>query len=64
MLKIRVENTCTSETFDLECDGAVITTCNYKDDNCTVKTIIRGGFNVRILKSVRKNINKLFKEIL
>lgn len=64
MVKIRVEDTYTNKVFETECDGAIISTYQRKENDCTLHSVISGSFNVELLKRMYKNIKKNIKELL
>lgn len=43
MVKIRVEDTYTNEVFETECDGALISTCQCKENDCEVLSLFCGS---------------------
>lgn len=62
MVKIRVEDTYTNEVFETECDGALISTCQCKENNRVTHSIVIGRFNIKLLKLIRKDIKEILKK--
>lgn len=61
MIKIRVENAYTNEVFETECDGALISTHQRKENNCVTHSIVIGRFNIKSLKLIKKDIKEILK---
>jgi hypothetical protein len=63
MVKIRVEDTYTNEVFETECDGALISTCQCKENDCEVLSLFCGSFSIKTLKHMRKSIKKILRKV-
>lgn len=61
MVKIRVEDTYTNEVFETECDGALISTHQRKGNNHVAYSAVIGGFNIKLLKLIKKDIKEILK---
>ena len=61
MLKIRVEDTYTNKVFEIECDGALISTHQRKGSNHVANSAVIGRFSIKLLKLIRKDIKKILK---
>ena len=61
MVKIRVEDTYTNEVIETECDGALISMCQRKGNNCVTHPIVIGRFNIKSLKLIKKDIKEILK---
>lgn len=64
MLKIRIEDTDTNETFEIECEGALISAHDPKECDRVIRSFIIGGFDDKGLKCMRENIKKIIKRAL
>lgn len=61
MVKIRVEDTYTNEVFETECDGALISMHQRKENNRVAYSAVIGRFNIKLLKLIRKDIKEILK---
>lgn len=64
MVKIRVEDTYTNKVFETECDGALISTYQRRENDCALHSVISGSFNAKLLKRIHKSIKKIIKRTL
>lgn len=63
MVKIRVEDTYANKVFEIECDGALISTCQCKENDCEVHSLLCGRFSIKVLKHMRKDIKKILGRV-